>query len=109
MRVKSPRTLSNLDGLEELKQYTSQTVGQLFDLTNGRITFSENIQCKQVSVSFVTPNADTVVAHGLGYAPNGYITVDLSAAMIVYNGSFRDSTNIALKSSATGTAKLIMF
>jgi len=46
----------------------------------------------------------------LGRVPSGYILINASAAMIIYNGGSANTANdIFLKSSAVGSGQILVF
>lgn len=88
----------------------SQFFDQVKTIINNGLKFSDNFDGKIINVTFSSANTDTSVAHGLGRAPAGYIVTSLSASMVIYNGSTgSSSTNLILRSSAAGSAGLIVY
>lgn len=79
-------------------------------VVNGNLDFQTNFRAKLISVVFTSANTNTTVFHGLGQAPTGYIVSKLSAPMTVYDGTLESNkTTITLRSSAAGTALLLIF
>jgi len=107
--IQSPQ-ITDLNDQSEKFRYIQLCLQGIVSQVNGNIEFLKNMKAKQVEVVFSAANTNTAVQHGLGYVPNGYIVYRLSAAMIVYDGTGTNSTSvISLKSSATGTAKILIF
>ncbi len=83
---------------------------QVLSVVNGNLDFATNINCKLMSISFATANANVSTAHSLGRQPTGYIVYQKSANLNVYDGtSANTSSVINLRSSAAGTASMIVF
>lgn len=110
MRIKPPLTTSNIKTIEDLVKYSSITFSSIIDAINGNLALSDNIRLEIQNVTFTQANVDTVVRHGLGYSPNGYIVVGNSSNVTIYDG-LRPSTNDALYLRATGStnAKILLF
>lgn len=110
MKIYHPTSISNVTSGEDLQKYSSMTIELLVAAVNGNITFEDNVSCKIVTAEFTQANVDLKIEHGLSKVPNGYFATNLSAAMILYNGSTSfDDRNAYLRSSATGTAKILFF
>ncbi len=109
MKLKTVQTLSNIDTLEELVQFTSIGFDDIAGLLNGKLDF-DNLSTTTIEATFSAANAEITFDHKLGRAPLGYIVKGLSAALIVYDGmNSATADKIYLKASATGTARLILF
>ncbi len=95
---------------EEVPRFVEIFAQDVVNVVNGNVEFGTNIKSTIVSVTFSASDTDTIVGHSLGKVPTGYIPVGLSWSMIVYTGSL-SATNkqITLKSSATGTASILLF
>lgn len=110
MRIQVPFDISNLGAVEDLGRYVSQITKQLVDLVNGKISLTENADTDIISVTFNATNQDVITSHSLRRIPTGYIPINLTSAMIVYNGSLANTDALTyLRSSAVGTAKLLLF
>lgn len=109
MRVVTRLTLSNVRNQEELIRYASQDISSIADILNGGLDFT-NFRAATVDVVFKAANSSQQVTHKLGKIPTGYIVVKKSVSMVVYDG-VGDATDqdIFLKSSAIGTARLVIF
>ncbi len=110
MRLQLPYDLSNLGVTEDLNRFLSQSVKAIIEILNGRVSFIDNTDTQIVTAIFSTANRTVAIPHTLRRNPTGYITVSLSANMVIFNG---DSSNteslIYLRASAAGTAKLLLF
>lgn len=102
-------TTSNVKTWEELKRYASQAITACIDTINGNLDY-DNFKSTTVDVTFAAANTSTKVSHTLGRMPKGYHATNLSVSMVVYKGdpAYSDS-EIFLKSSAIGTATIIVF
>lgn len=109
MKIKAFDDISNVEGEEEIKRYVTQFNQAVKDAINGNIDFVDNCRTNIVSITFSASNTDTTVGHGLGRVPQGYILVGSSSAMSVYNGSGNTASQVTLRSSATGTASVLLF
>jgi hypothetical protein len=100
---------SKLEG-DQFQRYCSKMLADIVRILNKGILPGDNYDASIISVGFVASNSDTKVTHALNRVPTGYYPLNLSAAMIVYNGTVAASENeITLKSSAAGTALMLIF
>ena len=104
---------TNIDLVEDNDKrwgFVSQFLDNIKELLNSGLKFSDNFDARIVSATFAAANTDLSVGHSLGRAPSGYVVLSLSASMIVYTGaSAWTSSTVSLKSSAAGTASLLLF
>ena len=109
MRLVTKLTTSNVRTWEELRKYVSQDLSGIADILNGGIDFT-NFRAQTVIVDFTAANTNTKINHKLNKIPSGYLMAKISANMVIYDGA-GDSTDqdIYLKSSAIGTATVIIF
>lgn len=83
---------------------------QIKKAINNGLTFSDNFDGKISEVSFTTADTNTSVSHGLGRVPSGYLVLNRSANMVVYDGSSAaTSSTFYLRSSAQGTCSVLFF
>jgi len=109
MKITVAANLSNVSQ-EDLGRFTSQFTEQVKDAINGNLSFADNFKAQTVSVTFDSANAEVQVSHGLKKTPTGYIVVGTSAAMSVYDGSSSNTAELFyVRSSATGTARILLF
>lgn len=110
-RILAPKDLSSTTDPQEFIQKASQLFKQLCDILGGKLTFGDNIQGRMVDAVFTAANSDTIVSHGLQYTPTGYLVIGKSVALDVYgmSGPGWNGDVILLRSTAVGTAKLIVF
>lgn len=110
MKLKVPTQFNNLAEWVKAARFVDIVLDQITALVNGRLTFSDNFLQQTTSVTFSAANTDTTVPHSLGFLPNGYIVVGRSANMVIYDGATANTTtNLYLRSSATGSASIIIF
>jgi len=110
MKLNAVQNVSNVDTVTDLARYTSITLDQIESILNGGITFLDNFQASIVNVSFTMANTEMQISHTLGRVPSGYILINASAAMIIYNGGSANTANdIFLKSSAVGSGQILVF
>ncbi len=109
MKIKTIQTLSNIETLEELIKFVSISFDDVVNVVNGNIGF-DNLGVFMLNATFSAANAEITFEHKLGRAPSGYLVKGLTAAMTVYDGVTANTADkIYLKSSAAGTARLIIF
>ena len=109
--------MSNITASTDITQVTPELLPKFVDLffqsvkstVNGNLDFATNFNCKLISVVFSAANANTLVNHGLGRTPAGYIITGASAATSVYNGTGTNATKIGLMASSPATVGLIVY
>lgn len=95
---------------EEFQKYVTLALQDIVRQVNGGLDFQSNFAGQLLSVIFTAANTNTSLGHSLGRVPAGYIITSLSASMVVYTGSAAwTSSTINLKSSATGTAGVLVY
>jgi len=111
-----PQRFYNIELLktdEERAQYTSIQLKNYYDILSGGIKFQDNFSSRVFSATFTATSTDTTFSHGLGFIPLGYLRIDSTTAMVIYNGSSGvgawTSSNITLRSDAIGVATLLVF
>lgn len=111
MKLKTVISVNNLETWQELRRYTSVALGDIVTAINGRLSFSDNCQTSVARASFVGANMPTVVEHGLGIIPNGYIPVGLTADIRVFDvaGKVANKKTITLQASGAGAARILFF
>lgn len=110
MKLQIPLDLSNLGNTPDLVRYISQAMKQIVDIINGNISITDNLSAKILTVVFNAPNNEVGTNHSLGRVPVGYIPTNLSAGMIIYNGTSSNTTGIIyLKATAVGTVQVLIF
>lgn len=88
----------------------SNIVKKIINLINGEIKFQDNIKCNIVDVDFQVADADTPIDHNLGFIPVGYLVIQPTVSMNIYNGSQSWSNgSIYLRSTVVGAARIIVF
>ena len=96
--------------LKDYARYVDLCLTDIVRQINGSIDVQENLRISLQTVEFDSSDADKVVAHGLGRVPGGYIVSGRSVDLTIYDGGgLTDTTNISLRSSAVGTAKILFF
>lgn len=117
-KVKIFNVLSNLTKFEDFSRFASALFTDMVHKFNGDISFVENIRAtgagdknnpsEPLSVTFTSSSEVKTVPHTLGFVPNGFLVVNLSAAASIYAPSGNDWTSsvIYLQSSAAATAKI---
>jgi len=105
------RKLSNLTTIkdpQEFMRHGSQAIGAAVDTINGGLEFDSNLNTSSVSVTFTAANTDTMVTHGLGKVPVGYLKSKASANCNIFDGTkSATDTVIYLQSTAPATVTLI--
>jgi hypothetical protein len=96
--------------IDDIKRFISNTITQIINIVNGKITFKDNFDGASISTTFSSANVDTPVVHNLGRNAIGYILVTASASMSVYTGSQAgNTTTIFLRSNNPGSATLLVY
>lgn len=76
---------------------------------NGKLDIASNVNLAPKTVTFGAANSDLQIAHNLNRIPRGYIVISRTAGFVVYDGSTPwTRSNIYLKASSTGTAKIVI-
>lgn len=108
--IQSSSQIADIKDDKEKFRYIQLFLQGVQNVVNGKIEFVSNIRVKIKSVTFNEVDVDKTIEHGLGFVPNGYFIVGLSAAMIVSDGSSdADASEITLKSNAVGEAQVMFF
>ena len=95
---------------EEVQRFVDLFCQDVTRVVNGNLDFATNFNAKALSVNFSAANTDVAVAHGLGRVVVGYVQTGASAAMSLYDGSKAStSSTLYLRSSATGTARILVY
>lgn len=95
---------------EELTAVLDRFAQNVADTLNGKIDFHTNFNGNLVNAVFTAANTDTVVAHGLGRIPTGYIPTAKTAAMHVFTGTGKWTAKLMyLQADAIGTAGLLVY
>lgn len=106
--IKASNKITEIREIGDKFRYIQRFLQDVKDIVNGRISVSQNIAFNPVSVVFSFADTNTRIKHGLTRAPRGYIVISATSSMNIYDGSEASTTSqITLKSSATGTAQII--
>lgn len=101
---------SNLKTYEDFSRFAARLFGEIQSILNSGILFTDNVNCRILGVNFAASNTEVPVAHGLSKVPTGYILINASAAMSVYDsGSTNTDVTLYLKSNAVGSCNLLVF
>lgn len=110
MKVNSVQDISNVQDFEQLRRFSARLFKQISEILNGEVNFTDNFRASIAEVEFTAANTEQRITHGLGKAPIGYIAIGKSANMNLYDGETDTTqTEIYIQSSATGTAKILIF
>lgn len=110
MKVTAKTDISNVEGEDDIKRFSTIFFKQAADALNGNLTIADNFKWSFVTVIFTTADTEVPVSHSLAAVPNGYILAGASVSLNLYDGdSTNTSTRLYLKSSAAGTAKVLIF
>lgn len=108
--IRASDQIENIREDKEKFRYIQLYLQDNTNQVNGGLEILKNLRQSVVSATFTSANTDTTFNHSLNSVPNGFIVIWLSAAMTVYNGSINASnTQITLRSSAVGTAQVLLF
>lgn len=98
----------NLKNVEDLARWMDSFNTNMFQALNGKIGFTDNIDCQVLTGVNLTPN-QTTISHSLNKVPIGFLVINANAAANVYSGTFAwTKSNIYLAASATVTASLVI-
>lgn len=91
---------------DDLPRYLSQFLDGLKQQINGGLEFNYNLRSSTLLTgNFIKADTDLNIPHNLGRLPQGFIVINATAAMSVYQGQIAWTTqNIFLRSNAVGTA-----
>src|SRR6267142_6463697 len=78
--------VKNVTSLDDVQRFISQTITQIVTIVNGKATFTDNIDCRLVNVTFTASAVDTQVTHNLGRTTVGYFLTGSSTPMSIYIG-----------------------
>jgi hypothetical protein len=110
MKLNLPVDLSNLTSQSDFIRYTSQSIKQIISLINGKVAINDNLDAVIISATFNSANTSVAVPHTLGRVPQGYVPITRTSAMIVFNGSQENKSDVIyLQASASGTVNLLIF
>ncbi len=110
--------MSKITASTDLSQVTPQDLPRFADIfakdvaqvINGNLDFTTNFVCAFVNITFGVIDTNTAVSHPLGFVPNGYIRVSGTANSVIYDGTLANTnTQLILRCSALGTARLLVF
>lgn len=80
-----------------------------FDYTKGQGNIGTCVDIRGKIVSNVSLSAgQAIINHSLGYIPNGYIILKLSANVTVWESASADRKNIYLTASGSATATVLV-
>lgn len=104
--LKFPGLFQNLKTVEQITNFLTQWAQEVINQVNGRLTFVDNVRASgPFVVTFPTAATDVKVPHSLGDTPQGFIVINASAAMSVYQGSLPWTDQaVYLRASAVGNA-----
>lgn len=99
-----------VETIDDVKRYISQTMSQVVQILNGKLTFQDNQDARIVSVNFTSSGVDFPVNHNLGRQAVGYFLVTASSPMSIYNGQTASTdANLFLRTNNTGSATILVF
>lgn len=110
MKIKVPQDISNVDKWEDLRKFVSQTLDQVVDAINGRISFNENVDAALVSVTFPAAGQTVAVKHNLNRVANNYIITKSNAVLVAADGDKPNEIGVTyVQSNDAGTLQLLVF
>lgn len=113
MKINASPFLDNLTTLDALKRFITVFSRNVQEAVNGNLSFSDNFNAVQLSVTFSGSGVDTVVEHQLDRVPVGYLVLRSTSPLIVYDGSqptrVLTKTFVTLRASASGQCTLLLF
>lgn len=107
-QLKQVYNITTIDA-KDVQKFVGLMMENIVQVLNGNLEFISNIKSSIISATFNATNTETQFSHTLGKVPIGYIVLSSTAAMSVYSGTTPFTNGlIFLKSSATGTASLLL-
>jgi hypothetical protein len=108
MKINSRTNVGNVTSWEQLARFTSVALSDIQTAMNGNLTFSDNINMTMIDVTFSTANLVSTIPHGLGRVPLMWISGNITANSVIYQGSTADSVNLYVAASAACSARLLV-
>lgn len=107
-QVKAPASFQGISDTLELGRFITGFIQALIQQVNGGLDFGANVRAYgPAPITFVTANTDVRIVHTLGKVPTGYLVVNSSVAMRVFNGATAWTQNtIFLRSDTVGVATI---
>lgn len=110
MKLDNTDSFSNLSELPDMIRYVQILSGNLANVINNGLSFTDNFRAQIVGATFISANADTTILHKLNFVPTGYLSVGQNAAMSIYDGTNTfQRDRVILRASAVGAARLLVF
>lgn len=111
MKISENEGIDNQKTLDGVKLQVQRFANQVEQVVNNGLSFADNFKSQTIIVNFTVANTDTQIRHQLGSIPVGYIPIGKSVSLDIYDGSTDvfNKTFVTLKSSAIGTATILIF
>ncbi len=107
-KVNSTTNVSNVESLDELKRFTAIALTDIANAVNGNLTFTDNLSIQAIDVTFPTANTVSTVPHGLGRVPLMWISGNISANSVIYQGHAADVNALYLAASAACSVRILV-
>lgn len=107
-KVNVQLSVGNVPTWEELKRFTSVALSAIGQQINGNLTFSDNLNVRFIDVTFPSANIVTAIPHNLGRVPIMWLSGNVDASAIVFEGQSADNTNVYLEASAACSARILV-
>jgi hypothetical protein len=108
MRINSQTELSNLESWDQVARFATIALRDIKTALNGNITFADNLSAKFIDVTFSTANLVSTIPHSLGRVPLMWISGNISAESVIYQGKASDSVNLYLAASAACNVRIMV-
>lgn len=110
MKIIGPQTISNVTTGQDLQRFLSQTLSAMLSAFNGQITFTENINCAIVPVTFDAANKTVAVPHKLNRIASLYLVASMSNDLRVFDSKTANTSDtLYVQSTAAGSVNLVVF
>lgn len=105
-----PQNLWNIQNTKEDQQTVTLTrfLKDVYTILNKGISPRDNFRGTILTCNFTSVDTAISFKHGLAFAPTDFIVTGPSVNMVVYEFSSNNSF-VTLKSSAIGTARILVF
>lgn len=98
----------SVTNIKDLARYVTNLFTQILKQANGNLDFVQNVRAAgPYPITFNVTNSDLTFAHSLSRSPTGFLIINSSVAMRVYQGVTPwTQSNITLRSDTVGVATL---
>lgn len=105
-----PESLWNIENTKEEQRIVTLTrfLKQVYTILNRGINPQDNFRGAILNCEFTSADTSIIFKHNLSFTPQYYLVAGISVNMVIYE-FVANNVNISLKSSAVGTAQILVF